>query len=607
MAAAWLGVAVAACYDPHPPAGLPCSPAHQCPDGQVCDLTTDTCGPPTAEAVWRDDTAADFAAAGAVVEDAVVEAPGAVAPRPYLTGALRTTGFAHALFTRVDQASWAAVAAGTPVGRGFLRGNGFDLGSGRPLGVHLDVGDDVTVAFEGEIYLEAGSWQFSLDASDLGFLELDSGSGFAPLIATDDTATGFGSREVPRDGWYPIRGAVAETAGLMWLYIAAGGPDPGTDPGWLSAERFRAPVDDLTGVVRDGFDDTYLLYPTASTLTTTPLAAMTFDDDLAIGDGSWSQRYAGQVRIDVGGSYVLHVDSYAGDRLWIDGEMVIDHLGYDPASDDTPPLDLDPGWHDVVIEQMWDSAMAPKLALTVASGPELAGQGFPVERTRPVAGRGNRWGSATCGWIDVPDNGSTSCNAWLDTPGGQVLSVDAQWEVEHPVLASVSIDLRHPDGFSETLVAAGDLSGAGTDSDHFAPDLSHDALGQWRLTVTDHTADMMTGRLNGLALAVTYRGGGEPPFPTVARYTSAVRDLGDVTSFGAMTWAVRQGAPTQAQVRLRAGATAEACAAAAWTDITAGAPVPVAPARFAQYQVELHGDGDVPTALDWIQLAYAYR
>ena len=122
--------------------------------------------------------------------------------------------------------------------------------------------------------------------------------------------------------------------------------------------------------------------------------------------------------------------------------------------------------------------------------------------------------------------------------------------------------------------------------------------------MTDTVTDMETGYIDALTVTTTYRGG-TPPFATVATFTSAVRELGEVTSLGEVAWAVRQGAVTDAVVRLRTCADAAACDGAAWIEVAPG-PVPatVAPARFAQYQVELHGDGDVPTALDWIELRY---
>ncbi len=608
---AWLAVtalgALAGCFDPQPPQGLPCTDDHRCPDGQTCDLATNVCGAPTTGATWRDDTAADFAQPGAALVDAVIEAPGAIGPAPYLTGAWRSVGIAGARFASVDAASWAALAGAPTAGTGFLHVAGFDVWTDPPRGVDLAAADDVTVAFEGEIYLEAGSWRFALYADDVGFVELDDGAGFTRLVAATEADSGVGQRAIAADGWYPIRGAVADADGPLEIYLQAGGPEANTDPRWIPPERMRTSVADLTGLVVDGFDDPYTHYPTASELRAAPLGAMTFDNDLAVGEGSWSLRYGGQVRVDVGGTYAFRLDSVDGHRLWIDGALLLDELGWSASATTTEGVALDAGWHDVVVEVMWSDQVPPKLALTVAAGPELVGQGFPVDRTRPVVGRGVRWTNAACWYVSAPDQGNVSCDAWIELPPGATpLAAGAAFEIDHPVLASVAVDLTTPDDATRALVAAGDLTGAGTDGWHVDVGLGHGAAGRWALRLTDATADMMTGDLNSLDVTVDYRGGAAP-FPTLARYTSAVKDLGDVAALGALRWSVRQGAADAVRAQLRTCATADGCAAEPWTDVAPGATPTAPPRRFAQYQLELRGDGDVPTALDWIELAYLVR
>lgn len=602
-----LALVAVGCFTPEPPTGLPCTADHRCPDGQTCDLVTNVCTGPTSDGVWRDDTAADFGQPGAVLDGVSVEEPGAIAPTPYFTGGLRLTATASARFAEVDGASWEALAGAVPSGRGFVRYVGFDVGGGRLAGVGLDAdaSEEVTAWIEGEVWLTAGEWRFELDAGGVGFVDLDSGDGFERLATGDNQATADGLRVIAADGWYPIRGAVADVDDWFYFYLAAS--DDGA-PGWIDPERLRARVDDVHGVVLDGFDDPYTLYPTATAISQSPLTAATVDaEDLEVGEGDWSVRYTGQVRVDVGGSYVLEVDSYAGHRLWIDGELELDDLGYDAVVNRTEALALDAGWHDVVIEQMWSSPESPRLALTVVSGPELVGAGFPLERTRPVVGRGVRWVSNSCWYEDVPDSGEATCAAWVGLPSGATaLDANLGWEVDHPVLSSLLVTLTSPDETTIALAQPGDLTGGGTASDHLHIDVASGAEveGWWHLGMTDTVTDMMVGHIDALSITTTYRGG-EAPFAAVSTFTSAVRELGDLTSFGDVAWAVRQGAASDAVVRLRTGATAEACAAAAWVVVTPG-PVPstVAPLRFAQYQVELHSDGDVPTALEWIELRY---
>ena len=102
--------------------------------------------------------------------------------------------------------------------------------------------------------------------------------------------------------------------------------------------------------------------------------------------------------------------------------------------------------------------------------------------------------------------------------------------------------------------------------------------------------------------------GGVAPFPASYRYVSAVRELGDVAAFGPMNWQLRQASDTAtALVRIRTCDTAAACQSEPWTEVTLGTVPDVTPRRFAQYLVELTTNGDVPTALDFIELGYSVR
>ena len=99
--------------------------------------------------------------------------------------------------------------------------------------------------------------------------------------------------------------------------------------------------------------------------------------------------------------------------------------------------------------------------------------------------------------------------------------------------------------------------------------------------------------------------GGFQPFATSYRYESAVHDLGTVIELGAMTWSLRQPTdPSIATMQIRTCDTADACANEPWTDVAFG-EVPAVPLRqFAQYGITIPTDGDVPTALDAVQLHY---
>jgi hypothetical protein len=128
--------------------------------------------------------------------------------------------------------------------------------------------------------------------------------------------------------------------------------------------------------------------------------------------------------------------------------------------------------------------------------------------------------------------------------------------------------------------------------------------GSWTVTATDNSLDAISGTLN--FAAVTVQGSyGPPPYPSSYSYTSAPREIGNVESFAYVRWALRQARPeTEVTVSLRTCDTAAACGGEPWTAVALGAVPEVTPRRFAQYRVELAGTGDVPTALDWIEIAY---
>ena len=309
--------------------------------------------------------------------------------------------------------------------------------------------------------------------------------------------------------------------------------------------------------------------------------------------------------IDLAGTYSFRVDTSQGNRVWLDGKSVLDSFETAPVDEATVPTLLEPGWHDLVIDMHKTSGTMARLDVRATGGPwnEVP---IPPDHLRPVVGRGTRWTAVSTGAITrVADGMSATRTLTLEAPAGMVPQrIDAAFEIDHPVLSSVEIVLDPPAGVNTTLIPAGTLMGAGSIY-HRIGVLPSNAGATWGFIMSDTVTDAMTGELNYAAVTVLGAGGGPAPFPTQSRYISAPRDLGDVASLSSVRWALRQAGTTgTAKVSLRTCDTAEACAAEAWTQVTEGAR-PTAPARrFAQYMVELTGSGDVPTALDWIELGY---
>ena len=132
--------------------------------------------------------------------------------------------------------------------------------------------------------------------------------------------------------------------------------------------------------------------------------------------------------------------------------------------------------------------------------------------------------------------------------------------------------------------------------------------GSWNFLFTDTVAgDLATGTFS-MAGIIVLGSGGPAPFPTTYSYVSAPHDIGKASSFSPVRWGLRQETPdTKVTVSLRTCDTAEACNAEPWIAIGRGLAPEATPRRFAQYKIELTGSGDVPTALDWIQIGYRPR
>lgn len=600
------GVLLVGCYNPDAPYAVACSENGECPNGQLCDVDTNTCLPPLT--VWRDDTAADFGQTGAVLNDAAIEPAGFVGPAAYLTGRFKLTGIANALVTNPNT-PWDKIAGAPVAGVGFTRDLSMDFGIDTPEGLRLTSGDDITVAVEGELYLDApGVWGFELDANDVAFVDIAPPSGDFKRVVTSERATETGTFDVATPGWYRVRAAFSDASGSMSFQLRT---DPPNRPGGFrdfTSDQIRARVDDLAGYVADGFGFGYLTDYDATALVADSLDS-SYDSDpfgLLLGTSTWSMRWSGQVQFDAGGDYVFHIESHRGHRMWIDGKLVADAFLNTDQQSTTMPVTLAAGWHDVVVDLTKNGDNNPsRLSVRVESGPAWAGQPIPADHVRPVMGRSVRWASdENATDVAVPDAGSASRTLAIDWPSNAVpIAIETAYEINHTAQAQMSVVVDPPAGANQTLLAAGGLTGTGRAVD-YASLPSADGGAGWTFIASDSTLDAVTGVLSHAAVTIVYAGG-TPPFPTSFRYESHVRELGDVIAFGVLRYQLRQ--TETATVQVRTCDTADACASEPWSEVANGAKPSVAPRRFAQYAVELATDGDHPTALDWIELAYATR
>jgi hypothetical protein len=559
---------------------------------------------PTELRTWSEDEAADFA--GGTFHDATVEARGFIGPVGYAHGRVRLTGVdGDRIAGDPAAATWAAVSSGA-AGVGFSKDVDIDFGLLAPDGLGLTAADNVTVLVEGEVELDvAGSWRFELTANDAGFFELaPPGGDFMRLVNDVDTATS-GTYEATTPGWYRFRAAFSDADQYLQFLLRYDPPNVAGNFRTIPSERLRCRVDDLQGYVVDGFEQGYLVGYVSSTLVTTPLDLSLPADPygLQIGATTYSMHFAGQILIDVEGDYAFTVSSHQGHRVWLDGNLVADSFTSVDAASNIPATHLRPGWHDVVVDVTKSgNDQNTTLSMKVESGPTWVNQPIPIDHVRPAFGRAGRWTAASAtADLAIPDGASTTRFLNVEVPATMTpLRIDATYEIDHPVQSQVSVVLDPPVGSNITMLGAGAATGSGTRGGHFIVP-AQDAGPSWAFIAGDNAADATTGNLTYAGLTIIYTGGGAP-FPTSYRYESAVKDLGNVVGFGALTWTSRQGT-----VKVQMRTCDAACTTEPWINVENGAVPPVEAKPFAQYAVDFTSDGEVPTAFDSFELSYTAR
>jgi len=524
------------------------------------------------------------------------------------TGGLRVSGIAGVVVNNPDATTFDQVIASPLTGAAVIRDSDINYGTGTPPGIGLSSADLITVVVEGEIELDAaGTWRIELNANDAGFLDIAApGAGFTRLISSTN-ANAIASIDVPQPGWYRIRGAFSDSGGSMQWDLQVDSPAiPGSAFRDLGSDHMRARVDDLPGVVIDGFDEPFdILYGGSVRVDVLDQSFAGNPFGLPLGSGSYTVRSSGQLLIDTDGDYVFQIDSVQGHRMWLDGIEIADKLGStNSTSTTTNAIHLVSGWHDLVIDVgRRGGSGTSRLALSIVSGPTTGS--IPSDHLRPVVGRAERFATRSSTTpVAIPDNGSASRTITIDEPVGFVADrIDLQVDLAHADVSTLSLVVNPPSGSDFTLAGAGSLSGtSATLTDN--PTIGH-AGSSWQFTATDTVADAVTGTIEfaGVTMLGT---GGVAPFATAYRYESAIHDLGpDVTQLDGMTWALRQASdPAVAAMQIRTCDDAAGCAAEPWTDVALGT-VPGVPARrFAQYGVTITTNGDIPVALDSVELNY---
>jgi subtilisin-like proprotein convertase family protein len=549
------------------------------------------------------------------LDDAVIASSGAVEPIAWYTGGLVAHASDTGAITDAATTTWAQVQAFPTTGKAaILWTTNLGWGSSIPPGVGLTDPNDFTVWAEGELYLDAGTWSFSLYADDHGFVELapPGGTAFARVVSADYPTTGTGTFVAAAAGWYPFRYAISNHTGASGMVLQLGGPTTATAP--IPREHVRARADHLAGLVETALDDSRGTGDAWSTIDATAPAnvdwMMGMPADLGLtSSDTFTVRWSGQLRVDLAGSYQFHYATDDGQRLWLDGALVLDAWTDTVQSATTAPIALDPGWHDLVVDESENTSSAAA-HLTFASGPELVGMPLPVDRLRPVEARSERVAPGTNHThVNIPDLATIESDVTVDAPAAATVTrVDVAYQINHGNWGDLVVTLRAPDGTSAILRNRTDAGVSGDRIERFTVTTlgGAPAAGTWKLFVQD-AASGSTGTLENFEVT-PHHVGGSPPIPALAAAESQLHDLGDVVTIDQVSWTARTPTGTSVAVRVRTCADANACAAAPWSDaLTApGAPA-VTPARWLQYRVELSSDGDHAAELDAIRVDYHTR
>lgn len=600
-----------------------CGVGDTCPSGFACVAGVcepegggDPDGPlPPSEGTWRSDSADDFAAAGHVAIGAAIDRRGALEPYAYYTGGVIVRGAAGAITS--SAATWDQVAAfsATPV-VAIARSTDVSWSSAAPPGVGLVDGNDWSLRFEGEIWLEAGDWTFSMLADDHGFLDVDRGGGFARVASADYPDEASGVVQVAAADWFPIRWVASDDLGNASMRVRLQGPGVPAAIA-IPRHRLRARVDMLDGLVLTGFAGERLAGRPETTIDAVAPADVDWNLGAPLDLGltrvdDFSTRWSGQVLIEVEGTYYLRYVSDDGQRLWVDGARVLD--AWDDVSHErvTPPLALTAGWHDLVIDHS-EHVGSAEARVTIDSGPALSGQPLAAARLRPVEGRGERFesgGNSTD--VTLPDAPSTSVDGIASStmtvtapPGAVVSGLQVGFTYDHEWQGDLRILLIAPDGRMATLRnATGSAAGTITEV-HDRTDLDGaPAAGTWTLRFIDIDPGA-AGVLRDVRLTLHTRDAGELPVSTLALFESAPRDLGGESMIEAVRWAAITPTGSTVRVEVRTCATAATCADSAWVPVPAGSTPAIPPGAFGQFRVLLTSDGDHVPSLEWIEIDHS--
>lgn len=563
--------------------------------------------------LWRLEAAPDFEAGS--LTSGIAFARGGIEPIAWAYGVLRVRGSDDREFTTSAADQWDQLEAIPVANRsGFALTVPPSFDQRRPAGIGLGADDDWTMWGDGEIFLEMGSHDLTLVVDDAGFLDISAdGTTFTRLLTDVFNVGGAatGTFQAPATGWYRIRFGMSQGSGGATFHLID--DPPGESATVVQRSRFRAPINDLTGVLQHGFDHGWLIRPVGSDLHDGDLVdvnwAMGVPPDLGItGVDFFSVRWTGQFWIETPDSYVFSVANDDGHRLWIDGAPVLSDWQETQTSTGTSAaIALGRGWHDLVFDQtegVLDANARLRMATAVGSPAPI-----PAALLRPATPRGERLSTATR-MINANLESFPVLDTALDfdvaaATGAMSREVTGAFTVDHNDWSQVQVLVDPPGATTATSVydVASDSSPDTQTHDIGQPSgLNGIAVdGRWRMEFRD-TNSPNSGTVEMAALTICYAGG-EPTVAPDAQWTSAIHDLGRTATIENVMYEAVVPAGVTMTLEVRACAMPDCTDMAPWQVVaSSGANPGAAPGRYAQLRVRFEGDGDGAAWLDWIDV-----
>lgn len=544
-----------------------------------------------------DDLEADFALG--TLTDGVVAPRGAVEPTPYASGRLVARGYkgygnnqvvAEAAITDIETAIQAF-----QVGTALADPNEL-MPDGRPLGLSFgrDPGES-TVLYDGELYLPAGDHDIYFDVDDDVILEVTDGTETRRIFAH------FTSTQVlhlDHGGWNPVRLAFHQAGGGARIHITLGQ----TGPDLFAPDATRARLDARHGLVLRGLEE--FSDPRGSAILATPdfEYASYPTPDLDVGQDRMTLRLTGQVYVANAGMYAFDLGLGAGDhgRLWLDDRQVAAVLvsgATGPTNQPTGTVQLDAGWHSILIDQFDTSGSAILHVTMGAMG--AARTAISTERLRPVPLRGLTETAATVNDFDATDGGTTLIPLNFEPIEGSVVEL-----YDDSFLAS--------DPRPATMFVRGcgiDVPQAVLSTAQQARESAVVCSGQAASDIEIVTTDVSGGgrpTFSAISGLVSYHGGSAYR-PFTDRVTFVSRSF-DTTGAVALTSLAVTTVPVNATVErfVRTGSSPAQLADAAWTPVGDDGIIPgsVPGGVVAQYKLVLHPDGWSFASVEQVTLAF---